>query len=96
MELDLDDCMPLAGYHGRGHIEGYTAERDRPIAIRTAESGGITALGTTVDNDDLKAFDAFPLWQAYLIWRSGRERMIRQSCIGIIQSFCPGYPGDEA
>ena len=56
---------------GEGYIEGYTARiRKNPgIRILYADDGHITGLGITAYwDDDLPAFQAFPLWQDYFSW----------------------------
>ncbi len=93
--IDLDDCLPLAAYHGTGQIEGFTACRDRPMTLRSDGSGAVCFLGTRLEEEDWRVYRAYPLWQAYFRWLAGRDQLYRQGCTGLIRLFCPGYADPE-
>lgn len=52
----------FADYIGIGTIEGYTTSRERQIEI-SVRGGKVISLSARVDEDDMKLFHEFPLWQ---------------------------------
>ena len=79
-----------AKYSGVGTIEGYTSERSRRIDI-SGLRGSRVSFWLSVGNDDLEAFNAFPMWEEYHRYVREKDRLTKAR-IEAMMDLCRGAP----